>query len=195
MPNPLSSEFSRLEFQDRFGRQPLQRIAFIGRLEPGKGVESIVNAALVLPQLDFHIWGDSYHAGAEYRQRLEAGAPVNVTFHGHTANVPDTINKHNIQVIIVPSIAEEAFGLAAIESMAMSCLTLVRPSGALAELGGIALTFSMDSDLISLLNLWRAAGYAQLLKQVRKQYDFAQGKYGYRAEQNMQQEINKMLNT
>jgi glycosyltransferase involved in cell wall biosynthesis len=97
--------------------------------------------------------------------------------------VPRAARELGAQVCLVPSRCEEAFGLAAVEGMALSCVTAVRASGGLAEIarGTGALEFSADADIAPLLQRLAAMPGAERTKLARAQQTAATARYGHAA--------------
>lgn len=89
-------------------------VGSFSRLVADKGVDRLVESALVTPGVTAHIFGD----GPE-RAALEAqakGSPA-VRFHGRIEDVPEAMAA--MDVVAVPSAWEEAFPYAALEALAM----------------------------------------------------------------------------
>ncbi len=106
---------------DRFAglshsHEPRRRIGFVGRLDPVKRVEKLLDAVRLLPT-DFTLWvfGDG-----EQRSRLESiaatpGLAGRVHFAGEVADNREPYAR--IDLLVLPSLAE-GFGLVLIEAMA-----------------------------------------------------------------------------
>jgi len=127
--NALDRRFAQIPFQDRFQNSaPPFHAAVVGTIAPQKGQDIAAQAAKDLP-IQLHLIG-----GTPSDCVMWAASIDNVTFAGVTHDVPGTIDKLAIQFNLVPSTCEEAFGLAAIEGMSNSCITLVSGKGGLAEI-------------------------------------------------------------
>jgi len=87
-------------------------IVYAGRLSPEKGVETLIEAAHLLPQLKFLIAGDG-----PLKNELEDNAPENVTFAGwlNQTQLSDLYQKARLAV--VPSTWLEPFGLVVTDAM------------------------------------------------------------------------------
>ena len=72
-------------------------VVFAGRLSPEKGVDTLVEAAALAPDVPVHIAGDGPERGALERLARDRGA-ANVTFHGRLA-------KPDLEAIVATSVA------------------------------------------------------------------------------------------
>ncbi len=144
--NGLTQSLSRTRFSWRAG--PV-RAAVIGRIASGKGQHLVVELARKHPEVKFHVIGDHDFSEPDYARQLRSNAPSNVIFDGKVRDLAAHLDQNEINVSLVPSVVEEGFGLVAIESMAMSCLTLVRNRGGLKEIAARtgALAFERDDEL------------------------------------------------
>ena len=61
------------------GRSGAVQVGFVGRPFPGKGIETMVNAAAALPDVDFHIVG----AIRDDLDWIDGPVPSNLNFHGY----------------------------------------------------------------------------------------------------------------
>jgi glycosyltransferase involved in cell wall biosynthesis len=126
--NALDERFSTLPFKDRFSGQPSPfRAAVVGKVIPGKGQNIAARAVAGLP-IVLHLIGETGAASQSFRASI-----TGATFEGQTQDVPGTLDRLGIQFNLVPSVVQEAFGLAAIEGMAASCITIVSGQGGLSE--------------------------------------------------------------
>lgn len=106
-------------------------VAYVGRLHPEKGVETIIEA-MANTRADVVL--DIYGTGAEkyvsvLKRRGGQIAPGRIHFHGHISSPYPAFQQANMGVF--PSIAPEAFGLSAAECMACCRACAVSDSGAL----------------------------------------------------------------
>jgi glycosyltransferase involved in cell wall biosynthesis len=152
--NGLTTAYEELQFENRFTCGRLRSIVIIGRLSPEKGHDAIQAAAAYFPDVDFHILGASDFSNNEWQQYLNQMMPKNVHFYGKIDDIPRKVRALKAQLCIVPSRCNESFGLVAIEGMALSCLTIVRNKGGLAEIAKKtnALTFVEDEELIKTID-------------------------------------------
>jgi len=127
--NALDDRFAALPFRDRFtGKSGQLRAAVIGKIIPEKGQDIAANAVSGLP-MQLHLIGDAAEAPLAYRDQISSAA-----LDGVTSDVPDVLERKGIQINIVPSVVQEAFGLVAIEGMAASCITIVSGRGGLTQI-------------------------------------------------------------
>ena len=87
-------------------------VVYVGSLSPGKGLETLLAAARLLPQLKFLIAGDG-----PIRKELDDTAPGNVTFVGWFNPSQLSNLYHKARLAVVPSTLLEAFGLVVTEAM------------------------------------------------------------------------------
>jgi glycosyltransferase involved in cell wall biosynthesis len=135
--NALDASYAARIFVDRF--QSPQRtwdVVVLGVLRPQKGQDIAVELARRVPSMHIHLIGRPGPGAEEWVNELKAEAPANVTFHGPVTDVPATVDRLNARINLMPSRWEEPFGLAAIEGMACSCITIVSRRGALVDIAG-----------------------------------------------------------
>lgn len=180
--NCLYPPFDDLGFVDRFcdRPRPAERLecAVFGTVAPHKGQHLVVEAAARQPEVNFHIFGR--HTSADYSEQLRRAARQNVFFHEHTSDVLAAYRMHGIQIALVPSVWDEPFGLVAIEGMAASCITLVRPSGGLASIAAAtgATVFDNADDLVLALEELRQDDAASLAHRAERQHHLVQEHFG-----------------
>jgi glycosyltransferase involved in cell wall biosynthesis len=110
------------------------RFGVVGAVMAHKGVDV---AAAAFREIDpslaiLEIWGD-LEADPEYARRTRAGAyPPTTTFHGRFAEPDEVFSR--LDVLIVPSVGHESFGIVAREAMARGVPVIASRLGALAEL-------------------------------------------------------------
>jgi len=106
------------------------RVGYLGRLEPAKGVERLLEAAegLACDNWELHIAGRGIN-GFE-RQLRERFVDPRVRFHGFVDR--DEFLKQ-IDVLVVPSLSHETFGLVAIEAFAAGVPVVASRRGGLGE--------------------------------------------------------------
>jgi glycosyltransferase involved in cell wall biosynthesis len=127
----LSSHFSNLSYVSRFhtyhsGVSKSLNIMLLGRVYDGKGHGLFLKLAADFPSHQFYIIGKPVEQ--QYYNQLKSQATKNVVF-SYADDVSSLVDKFDIHVSIMPSLVEESFGLSSIESMAMSCLTIVSDKG------------------------------------------------------------------
>jgi glycosyltransferase involved in cell wall biosynthesis len=177
--NALSAEFAALLFQDRFHKVSPLKLAVTGTLRPEKGQDSAVALARRHPDIQMHLLGPTGDGAEDWVRRLQVAAPSNVVFHGPVQDVPTTIARLGVHVNLVPSRWKEPFGLAAIEGMACSCITLVSPNGALPEIAARtgALVHENDAMLDKQLEDFKASSLETLVQIARAQFDRTKREY------------------
>lgn len=128
--NALDDRFAVLPYADRFSASFTKiRAAVIGEIAPHKGQDMAV-AGLKDQLADLYLIG--LRTDSAY-QPTSVGA-VNVFPINPTRDIPAAFERLGIQFNLVPSKCNEAFGLAAIEGMACSAITIVSGRGGLAEI-------------------------------------------------------------
>lgn len=181
--NGLGQAFSELNFVDRFSNASSFGVMIVGRICPEKGYNLLPGLARVFPQIAFHAIGKVWAEDAAWFEALRGDVSANLIFHGESTDIPRLVAELRPQFCLIPSQVDEAFGLAAIEGMALSCLTIVRQQGALAELavGTGAWSFVKDEDVATLLGKGMALSKEALLAESRGQYQMVMTRYSHAA--------------
>jgi glycosyltransferase involved in cell wall biosynthesis len=122
------------------GAGPL-RVGFIGSVLPSKGVHLLIEAVRRLGDpsgITLDVWGEvlPFHNDRAYGERLErlrAGFEAQVTLHGAYPNdaLPDILA--GLDVLVVPSLWYEAFGLTIREAFLAGVPVVTANHGAMAE--------------------------------------------------------------
>lgn len=117
-------------------RAPAQRpirFGYVGSIAPHKGVHTAVEAmrGIGAEEAELHLWGDA-EALPEYVASMGAGPGV--VFEGRFAEEDKSRVFASMDVLLVPSIGLESFGLAAREAMASGVPVIASAGGALAEM-------------------------------------------------------------
>lgn len=174
--NALPAAFAGLPFTDRFSGTDGWRAAVVGTLRPEKG-QDIAIAALP-PGMTLHLIGREGDGARHWATGLKQAHP-GVRFDGPATDVPAALQAAGTQFALVPSRAPESFGLAAIESMACSCLTIVSGAGGLAEIAERtgALLARDGAALAVLLARLCARPRAELAALARRQFEATQRHY------------------
>lgn len=102
---------------------------FCGRLSEEKGLDVLLEAARLAPEVPVRIAGDG-----ELRAVLEKAAPPNVRFLGMQDRAAMTSLYAGARFAVVPSTWWETFGLVAIEAMGHGLPVIASRSGALPEI-------------------------------------------------------------
>jgi glycosyltransferase involved in cell wall biosynthesis len=99
-------------------------VLLLGRLSPVKRPESFMDAASVLPDFEFHSYGDDPSSGGAYKQELETRAKRRVTFHPSIPNheTPAIYSQFDIYVNLTP---EGSMDKTVLEAAACGALVLV----------------------------------------------------------------------
>jgi glycosyltransferase involved in cell wall biosynthesis len=109
-------------------------VCFVGRLDAGKGVDLLIDAAAHLYDHRFEVIG----VGPMASELVKAmrNHPAGVSFSGRLRRAEVTRRLLRSAVVLVPSRASESFGLAAAEAMACGVPVVATTRGALPELIG-----------------------------------------------------------
>ena len=110
------------------GRPEGRYIIYAGRLSPEKGISTLLEAASLLPDIEFRIAGDG-----PLRAVLESCAPPNVRFEGWINKADLSALYREARLAVVPSICYETFGLSAADAMAHGLPVIASRLGALPE--------------------------------------------------------------
>lgn len=131
-PAPISSHSEIEEPQSG----PLT-IGFIGRLVAEKGLGTLIDAAsdLVREGFDFRLKfiGDGPQRASLEDAVKSHGLSARTTFTGHVTGDTFLAATQHVSIVVIPTISEETFGLAALEQMARGRLVVVSDIGGLAE--------------------------------------------------------------
>jgi glycosyltransferase involved in cell wall biosynthesis len=113
-------------------RRPL-RFGYVGSIAPHKGVHTAVEAMRSIDPSDavLHLWGDA-DAFPEYVREMRPGSSV--VFEGRFREDEKPRVYAAMDVLLVPSIGLESFGLAAREAMACGVPVVASAGGALSEM-------------------------------------------------------------
>jgi glycosyltransferase involved in cell wall biosynthesis/GT2 family glycosyltransferase len=151
------------------------RFGYIGALLPHKGVHVCVDAfrGIDSRQAELHVWGssdDGGYAAALAERATNAGQAAPVRFHGAFIEADKAAILRSLDVLIVPSIGLESFGLVAREAWEQRVPVIASRLGALTELvtqdqAGALFTPNDPADLVmhirrliddpDLLDRWR----------------------------------------
>ncbi len=140
------------------------RFGYVGSIAPHKGVQTAVEAMRGVANATLHLWGDAT-ALPEYVARMQEPA---VVFEGTFAETEKPRVFASMDVLLVPSIGLESFGLAAREAMACGVPVIATSGGALSEMPAAAFFEPGDAAALhailrrvaeqpSLIDEWRAA--------------------------------------
>lgn len=108
-------------------------VLFIGRLSPEKGVETLIRAAALRPDIRVHIAGDGPEA-PRLRALAESLGAGNVVFRGFLSGAERAAAYAGARLVVVPSCWYEPFGLIVLEAYASGKPVVATQIGGLAEL-------------------------------------------------------------
>lgn len=100
-------------------------VGFFGRIVEDKGVRMLTEAARLLPDVEFHVYGD----GPLLKTLKALNSPVK--FHGRISDVADAMAA--MDLIAIPSQWEEAFCYSALEAMSLGKPIVATKTGGLPE--------------------------------------------------------------
>jgi glycosyltransferase involved in cell wall biosynthesis len=119
------------------------RVAYVGQLIPEKGVATLLAADAQLRAAGVTGYELLVAGKGPQEAELKALAHPSVQFLGHVDDVPALFGSADI--VVVPSVWAEAFGLVVAEAMACGAAVLVSDAGALPEVvGGAGVVFRAD---------------------------------------------------
>jgi glycosyltransferase involved in cell wall biosynthesis len=107
------------------------RIGFIGRLEPMKGLDVLLRAVTQLPTSEWELSVAGIGSSPAYVNELKRKFPGAAQYLGFVAG--DEFYPR-IDVLVVPSVWDEPFGLIAVEAMAFGVPVIASRLGGLAEI-------------------------------------------------------------
>lgn len=176
--NSLTPALSCLPFVDRFSKSEDFHVATFGRISYEKGQDLIVDAALQLPDWNFFLVGDADFA---FERELRRRSPTNVKFVPKVDEPAKLIDESNIKICVMPSRVDESFGLAAIESMAASCIAILSGQGELPNIARrtSALIFDSPHNLAANLERLQKTPAAELTELARGQFSKTKSEYSF----------------
>jgi glycosyltransferase involved in cell wall biosynthesis len=180
--NSLYPPFSDRPFVDRFKHTgPRLVIGIFGRICPEKGQDiagALVNACQAVV---IHLVGFCDPADREFLDAILQAGGGRITHRDFSDDLPGTVEELGIQASIVPSRWNEAFGLVAIESMAMSLITFVSDRGMLPEIAAAtgALCHESPQRLIEQVAEVCGMNYESRRELARVQHQAAVARYNF----------------
>ncbi len=136
VPNPYADDaFVRIE-----GVARSRPLVYVGRLVSDKGVDVLIDALALLAhrgrRIGLTVIGGGPEAPALRQQAASLHIADQIDFVGHRVG-PELVSMLNAhQVLVVPSVWEEPFGVVVLEALACGCVPLVARSGGLPEAVG-----------------------------------------------------------
>lgn len=100
----------------------------VARIESRKGQIDLINAAKLLPDINFHIVGKSSKHGKAYFNLVKVNAPDNVKFYDFVSHDELARLYQRAKIHILPSWIETP-GLSSLEAAAMGCTVVVTDRG------------------------------------------------------------------
>lgn len=138
VPNPYADDV----FMPVDGVQRTGELVFLGRLVSDKGVHILLDALALLARrgkrVQLSVVGEGPEEPALREQVNALGLGDQVTFVGRRGGAELVALLHAHQVLVVPSVWEEPFGVVVLEAMACGCVPLVARSGGLPDAVGMA---------------------------------------------------------
>jgi glycogen(starch) synthase len=148
LTNPYDAETFRIDPAISRTRDVL----FVGRLIPEKGASVLVKALEILRQkrelLTATIVGEGPERAPLERKLSAAGLEKNMRFAGQVTGprLAQLLNQH--QLVVVPSLGDEAFGVVALEAIACGCAVIASHAGGLPEaIGPCGTTFPTGNSV------------------------------------------------
>lgn len=132
------------------------RVVCVRRLEHRMGIQVLLEAWRQLiasvPHATLDIYGVGTYAGTLHRLMEEYGLSGSVTFHGRASDRDIVLAYQSADCSVVPSIALEGFGLAALESLACGTPVVVTDCGGLpAAVSGLDATLIVPANVVEAL--------------------------------------------
>jgi glycosyltransferase involved in cell wall biosynthesis len=153
----IGNPYNNLLFTIKSSVVRQKKIVFLGRLVEGKGADLLISAFSQL-KTDWHlsIIGMGPELDNLYSLVKKLRIENAVTFYGSQMgeNLVNLLNES--EILVVPSIWREPFGVVALEGLACGCAVLVSDGGGLLDaIGNSGLTFKSNDvgDLANKLNL------------------------------------------
>lgn len=112
--------FTSLERADAAPQPPAggRHVLFVGRVVPAKGVETLVEAVAGIDGAQLSVAGDGWGRGAAEALARELGIAERVRFAGWCNGAALADAYHRCNVVAVPSLWPEPFGIVGLEAMA-----------------------------------------------------------------------------
>ena len=153
IPNPFNKNIFKVE------KSMLSRsgIVYVGRLVKGKGchilIESLSQIIKKYTNTRLSIIGEGPEFDKLKNLSVSLGIKDKVNFKGKITgvNLSEELNKH--QIMVVPSIDEEPFGIVALEGLACGCVVVGSTGGGLYEAIGPGGPLFINGDISSLAQI------------------------------------------
>lgn len=140
---PVGNPYDDQVFKESPGQSKKRELIFVGRLVSDKGASLLLEALkLVKTKPRLTIVGDGPERAALENQTADSQLNAQVEFAGprHGAQLADALRGH--EVLVVPSLWKEPFGIVALEGIACGCVVIGSAGGGLTEaIGPCGVTF------------------------------------------------------
>lgn len=128
--NPIS----KVAFESELDGDRRDLVLFAGRLVTEKGLDLLLHAMVLVPDVRIRIAGEGPMRSTWERLAGEIGLAGRVRFLGAKSFTELVEHYRDAAVVCVPTLSPESFGYTAAEAMAMGRAVVATPSGALPEL-------------------------------------------------------------
>ena len=139
----IGNPYDENVFRDSPAPPRARELIFVGRLVSDKGAGLLLDAVkLVNPKPQLTIVGDGPERPALEKQVIDLQLEAQVEFAGsrHGEQLADLLRRH--EVLVVPSLWQEPFGIVALEGIACGCVVIGSAGGGLSEaMGRCGVTF------------------------------------------------------
>ncbi|WP_338875062.1 glycosyltransferase family 4 protein [Spirosoma sp. SC4-14] len=152
----LSNPYNDTVFIGQTNKQRSKELVFLGRLVSDKGVSVLLQSLAKLRQRTdlmptLTIIGDGPERSLLEKQVHDLGLHQQVQFAGVLQGKTLVEELNQSQILLIPSVYEEPFGIVALEGIACGCFVIGSKAGGLPEaIGPCGVTFPMeDSDALA----------------------------------------------
>lgn len=114
-------------------KQANKYILYFGRLSKEKGIDVLIQTAKELPEVNFVLAGTGLDK-KNYELIVTSYQLQNIKFIGHKSQSELQQLIKNAELIVMPSLAPETFGLSALEALALNKIVIASNIGALPEI-------------------------------------------------------------
>ena len=139
----VGNPYDEKVFRDSPAPPRARELIFVGRLVSDKGASLLLDAVkLVSPKPQLTIVGDGPERPALEKQVIDLQLQTQVEFAGsrHGEQLADLLRRH--EILVVPSLWQEPFGIVALEGIACGCVAIGSVGGGLSEaIGPCGVTF------------------------------------------------------
>lgn len=158
VPNGIAPIEARGDGQallDRFGLEPRKFLLAVGRIEPGKGFELLIDAFKRSGRTEKLVIAGGAHHGADYAAALRARADAQVIFTGQLGRPELAHLYRNAALFVLPSF-HEGLPICALEAGALACPLLLSDIPGNRDLGLPRTHYFCSGDVASLTEALRA---------------------------------------